>query len=62
MKTLTRITAITGLAIIASGCAPQYVDTFCLNYTPITYTKAMDSEETKAQIKEQNAVWVRLCK
>lgn len=62
MKTLTNLIVTTGLAIIASGCAPQYVDTFCLNYVPITYTKAMDSEETKTQIKEQNAVWVRLCK
>ena len=62
MKTLTNLIVTTGLAIIVSGCAVQTVDTFCLNYTPITYTKAHDSEETKAQIKEQNAVWLRLCK
>lgn len=60
MKTTILTIAIIGALV--SGCAVQTVDTFCLNYTPITYTKAHDSEETKAQIKEQNAVWVRLCK
>lgn len=58
MKALTLLTAI---ALAVSACA-QTVDTFCLNYTPITYSTTQDSAETKRQIKEQNAVWSRLCK
>ena len=49
------------LALAVSGCA-QTVDTFCLNYTPITYDSDHDTVETKRQVKEQNAVWSRLCK
>lgn len=49
------------IGALVSGCA-QTVDTFCLNYTPIVYSASQDSAETKAQIKEANAVWNRLCK
>ena len=62
---MTRSIAI--LAILASlllaGCAtPQVVDSYCLNAKPIVYSGAQDTEATKAQIKEHNAVYVRLCK
>jgi hypothetical protein len=52
-------TVITGALV--SACT-QTVDTFCLNYTPITYSASNDTRDTVSQIKEQNAVWSRLCK
>ena len=58
MKTL--ILSI-GVILAVSGCA-QTVDTFCLNYTPITYDSDHDTVETKRQVKEQNAVWSSLCR
>lgn len=51
---------LTAIALAVSACA-QTVDTFCLNYTPIVYSASQDSEETKRQVKEQNAVWSKLC-
>ncbi len=60
LKTI-RTTAIIGLLAIVSACT-QTVDTFCLNYTPITYSASLDTRETVAQVKEANAVWNKLCK
>ena len=54
------------IAILASlflvACDPDVIDSYCLNAKPIVYSAANDSEPTKAQIKEHNAVYVRLCK
>jgi hypothetical protein len=60
LKTI-RTTGITGLLAIASACT-QTVDTFCLNYMPITYSASNDTRDTVSQIKEANAVWNKLCK
>lgn len=58
---MKRLILLTGVILAVSGCT-QTVDTFCLNYTPITYDSDHDTVETKRQVKEQNAVWLRLCK
>lgn len=60
LKTI-RTTGIIGLLAIVSACT-QTVDTFCLNYIPITYSALNDTRDTVAQVKEANAVWSRLCK
>lgn len=54
------IVAIAG--VLVSGCAPTVVDTYCTNYTPVAYSASKDTPETVRQIKENNAVWVALCK
>lgn len=43
------------------GCSASVVDTYCLNYQPITYSAAGDTEDTKRQIKANNAVYTKLC-
>lgn len=58
MKTATLSIVI---ALAVSACVPKPVDTFCLNYKPVHYSASQDSEETKRQIKENNAVWKELC-
>jgi hypothetical protein len=61
IRSMTRITATTGLVLIAS-CSPAIVDTYCLNYQLISYSASQDTAETVRQVKEANAVWSKLCK
>lgn len=59
-KTLT----IGTIALCVSGCGlfqPRYVDTYCTNYKPITYSARDDMPETVRQIQESNAVWKSIC-
>jgi hypothetical protein len=58
---MTRTIAIVASLLVA-GCSPTVIDSYCLNVKPITYSAAGDTAETKAQIKEHNAVYDRLCK
>lgn len=59
LKTMSSI-AIAG--VLVSGCAPAVVDTYCTNYTPVSYSASKDTPETVRQIQENNSVWKRLCK
>lgn len=61
MRLLTPLTVIATVLFVVS-CAPQTIDTFCLKYQPVTYSAAGDTEDTKRQIKANNAVWVSDCK
>lgn len=58
---LRKIASIATLGVLVSGCT-RYVDTYCTNYTPITYSARDDMPETVRQIQESNAVWKSLCK
>ena len=54
---------LTGIvSVLVSGCAPTVVDTYCTNYTPVSYSASKDTPETVRQNQENNAVWRRLCK
>ena len=54
---------LTGIvSVLVSGCAPAVVDTYCTNYTPVSYSASKDTPETVRQNQENNAVWRRLCK
>jgi len=53
-------TLITG-TIGAASCAPRVVDSYCLNYQPVSYSDSQDTPDTVRQIKGNNAVWKSLC-
>ena len=60
---MTRTIAIsTAASLLAAGCQPSVVSDFCLLARPITYSAQQDAPETKAQIREHNAVFDKLCK
>ena len=60
---MTRTTAIlTAVSLLAAGCQPHVVSDFCLLARPIPYSAQQDAPETKAQIREHNAVLDKLCK
>lgn len=58
------------MLITLSGCATDspvriepvkpVADTFCAMYVPV-YTARADTEETKAQVDKNNAVWLQHC-
>lgn len=50
------------ILIMLGGCAKNLpvIDTFCLKYQPV-YTSIGDTEETKRQVDENNAVWMEGC-
>lgn len=58
---LRKIASIATLGVLVSGCT-RYVDTYCENYTPVSYSASKDTPETVRQTQENNAVWKRLCK
>ncbi len=39
---------------------PRIVDTYCSSYIPV-YTSRQDTEETKAQVDKNNAVYLERC-
>lgn len=52
-----------GLSLILpllSACASASPGSFCLIYQPV-YTATSDTEQTKKQVDENNAVWLDLC-
>lgn len=59
---MTKTIAIVASLLLAGCAAPQVVDSYCLSAKPITYSASSDTPDTKAQIKEHNAVYARLCK
>lgn len=61
MSRLTTTIATIGLAITASACAPQVIDTYCVNAWEISYSAANDSATTRTEIKEHNAVFRARC-
>lgn len=60
MKRMILIIATIGAATASCTSAP-IPDTFCTNYKPVAYSAKEDSELTRQQVKENNAVWVKLC-
>lgn len=58
---MTRTIAIVASLLLAGCATPQVVDSYCLNAKLITYSASGDTPDTKAQIKEHNAVYRRLC-
>lgn len=58
---MTRSIAIL-VSLLLAACSPQVVDSYCLNAGPITYSASGDTPDTQRQIREHNAVYVRLCK
>lgn len=61
---MIRSTGIAVSALLLAACSPrvEFVDTFCTSYQPITYSAAGDTEETKRQIRGNNAAWTKLCR
>jgi len=59
---MKRLILTTAIVLAVSACTPRFTDTYCTSYIPITYDGERDTQTTKAQIKEANAVWTRLCK
>lgn len=59
---LKMMSSIAIVGVLVSGCAPTVVDTYCTNYTPVSYSASKDTPETVRQIQENNAVWRRICK
>lgn len=60
------IRSIVAASLLLAGCTATVVDTSCTAFRPITYcgegcTGQQDSQATKAQVKEHNAAWARLC-
>lgn len=47
------------LSLLLAGCGPT-ASVFCQVAQPITYSRN-DTQETRAQIVEHNAVWTELC-
>lgn len=62
MKRLTPSIVAAIVTAALTGCSPKTVDTFCTSYTPTTYDAELDTPATKQQIRENNAVWLKLCK
>lgn len=58
---MTRAIAILASLLVVS-CSPQVVDGYCLNYKPIIFSASGDTSDTVRQIRENNAVFDRLCK
>ena len=52
------ITMLTSL--VACATSSPAIDTFCFVYKPV-YHSRLDTEETKAQIDMNNAVWKERC-
>lgn len=59
---LWKTSLIATVGVLASGCAPTVVDTYCTSYTPVAYSATKDTPETVRQVQENNAVWKRLCR
>ena len=59
---LKRIISTATVGVLVSGCSLTVVDTYCQNYTPVSYSASKDTPETVRQIQENNAVWRRICK
>lgn len=63
---MIRSTAILVSALLPlAGCAgekPAFDTVYCTAYVPTTYSAEHDTEETKAQIRANNAVWSKMCK
>lgn len=57
-----KMSLIAIVGVLVSGCAPAVVDTYCTNYTPVSYSASKDTPETVRQVQENNAVWVALCR
>ena len=48
------------ILLLPSACATASRASFCEIYKPV-YMTAQDSEATKKQIDQNNAVWLELC-
>lgn len=59
MLKMMNLTGIVG--VLVSGCSPTVVDTYCTNYTPVSYSASKDTPETVRQNQENNAIWRKLC-
>lgn len=55
-------TSIIAIAGVLASCTPIPVDTFCINYQPVTYSASQDTPETVRQVQGNNAVYKRLCR
>lgn len=58
---LKMMSSIAIVGVLVSGCSLTVVDTYCTNYTPVSYSASKDTPETVRQNQENNAVWRRLC-
>lgn len=59
-----KMCAIISLVILSmlSGCVTgSHAGSFCGIYQPV-YTSTFDTEETRKQVDENNAVWEKECK
>ncbi len=48
------------MLVMLSGCATNTAGDFCLIYKPV-YTSDLDTEETRDQADQNNAVYQELC-
>lgn len=58
---LISLLSLTACATTTNSSAPKPINEFCALYKPIHWSR-LDTDETLKQIKETNAVWVKLCK
>jgi hypothetical protein len=58
-----RSIAIVASVLVLAGCAERaaFDTVYCTSYVPVTYSAAGDTEETKSQIRANNAVWKKMC-
>lgn len=61
LKPFLCATACAGTILLPGGCGGVSPGSFCALYQPV-YTAPSDTEETRRQTDENNAVWWVLCR